>query len=66
MEQSKQAVSPERSAAAVRPNTQSPYIQEIDLVELFFTLLRNWKLLVPSMLFSPAMPTQSVLCHPIW
>lgn len=46
MEQSKQAVSPERNAAAVRPNSQSPYIQEIDLVELFFTLLRNWKLLV--------------------
>ena len=45
MEQSKQLTPAERNAVTNSLNMQPSDAVEIDLVELFFTLLRNWKLL---------------------
>ena len=46
MEQNKQAVATQAAGSANRVAAQQSNVQEIDLVELFFTLLHNWKLLL--------------------
>jgi len=46
MEQNKQAVATQPAVSANRVAAQQSNVQEIDLVELFFTLLHNWKLLL--------------------
>ena len=46
MEQNKQAVATQPTVSANRVAAQQSNVQEIDLVELFFTLLHNWKLLL--------------------
>ena len=46
MEQNKQAVATQAAGSANRATAQQSNVQEIDLVELFFTLLHNWKLLL--------------------
>ena len=46
MEQNKQPIATQPAVSANRVYAQQSNTQEIDLVELFFTLLHNWKLLL--------------------
>jgi len=46
MEQNKQPIATQPAVSANRVAAQQSNVQEIDLVELFFTLLHNWKLLL--------------------
>lgn len=46
MEQNKQPIATQAAGSANRATAQQSNVQEIDLLELFFTLLHNWKLLL--------------------
>ena len=54
MEQNKQAVATQAAGSANRVAAQQSNVQEIDLVELFFTLLHNWKLLLIGLIMGAA------------
>ena len=55
MEQNKQPIATQAAGLTDRVNTpQSDTTQEIDLVELFFTLLHNWKLLLVGLVLGAA------------